>query len=67
MEILENRILEELELQGRSQVWLSQKIGVTPNTVNNWCANKTQPGIIQSMRIASVLGVSINELIKKES
>lgn len=58
-----NRIKELLKEQGRTQTWLSEKIGKSYTVVTNYCNNKTQPSIPVLRRIASVLTVDVRELL----
>jgi DNA-binding XRE family transcriptional regulator len=62
---MENRIGSLLYEKQVNQKTLAEKLEITQNTVNSWCKNKTQPSLLQGFQIASVLGVSINELIKE--
>lgn len=58
-----NRIKEVLKDQGRSQTWLSEKIGKSYVVVTNYCNNHTQPSIQVLTKIAKVLNVDIRELL----
>ena len=64
-----NRILEILKEQGRTQTYLSEKMQKSPNTIYNWCHNITQPDLIESQVLASLLNTEISNLLadnKKE-
>ena len=61
-----NRISELLKEQGRTNRYVASKIGVSEQTFSSWVQNKTQPNILQGQRIAEVLNVEMEELIKKE-
>ena len=39
------RLKEILEKRGLTQVWLSDQIGVSVVSVNNWCQNKNDPSL----------------------
>ena len=60
-----NRISEILKEQGRSNRYVASKIGVSEQTFSSWVQNKTQPNILQGKKIAEVLSVEMEELIKK--
>ena len=60
-----NRISEVLLEQGRSQAWLARMMEKSPNTINNWCLNKTQPNIQVLFMVANLLGVESTDLIAK--
>jgi DNA-binding XRE family transcriptional regulator len=58
-----NRVKEILVIQGKTQLWLAEKIGKTPNTIASICNNKTQPHLKDLKLIAKVLDVDIRELL----
>jgi putative transcriptional regulator len=60
-----NRIKEILHIQGRSQVWLADKIGKSYVVTTNYCNNKTQPKIALLRKIAGVLDVDVRELLEE--
>lgn len=57
------RLKEILEEKHRTQVWLSEAIGVSVVSVNNWCQNKNEPSLKTLYRIAEVLNVKISEIL----
>lgn len=44
--------------------WLAETLGVNPTTVSKWCTNSSQPDLGNLMRIANVLKVDVNELLR---
>ena len=58
-----NRIKGVLKEQGRTQLWLAEKIGKSYVIVTNYCNNKKQPSIEVLKNIANVLDVDIRELL----
>lgn len=58
-----NRIKEVLVIQGKSQKWLSERMGKTPTTIASICNNKSQPHLKDLVRIAEILDVDARELI----
>lgn len=58
-----NRIKEVLVIQGKSQVWLAEKIGKSTTAVAAMCNNKTQPHLKDLKTIAFILDVDIRELL----
>ena len=58
-----NRLKATLAEQGKTNRWLSEKLGKSENTISRWCANKIQPSIQQLNEIASVLDVDVRTLI----
>jgi len=58
-----NRIKAVLRAQGRTQTWLSERIGKSYVVVTNYCNNHTQPSIPVLRNIATVLDVDVRELL----
>ena len=58
-----NRIKEVLEEKGIKQKWLAEQLGKSFNMVNSYVQNRTQPSLETLYRIASILGVEIDELL----
>ena len=58
-----NRIKEVLKLQGRSQKWLAERIGMSQIMINNYCNNKAQPKVEVLYEIAKILNVDISDLL----
>jgi len=58
-----NRILEELEQQERSILWLSKKTGFSYQTVYDYAHNIRQPNLTRLKMIAMVLRVQSSELV----
>lgn len=61
------RLKEILDQKQLTQVWLSDAIGVSVVSVNNWCQHKNEPSLKTLSIIAKVLNVRIAELIKEEN
>jgi putative transcriptional regulator len=59
-----NKIKEVLISQGRSQLWLAKKIGVSYVIISNYCNNRTQPKLKVIKLIADTLSVDIRELLQ---
>ncbi|MEE1946959.1 helix-turn-helix transcriptional regulator [Pedobacter sp. KR3-3] len=58
-----NRIKEVLRQQGRSQIWLAEKIGKSYVVVTNYCNNNNQPSIKVLRDIALTIDVDVRELL----
>ena len=58
-----NRIKEVLVIQGKSQVWLAEKLGKSTTAIAAMCNNKTQPHLKDLKKIAFVLDIDIRELL----
>jgi putative transcriptional regulator len=58
-----NRIKIVLIEKEKTNIWLAQKIGLTPAAVSRWCTNDSQPSIESLFKIARLLEVDITELL----
>jgi putative transcriptional regulator len=58
-----NRIKEVLEEKGIKQIWLAEQLGKSYNMVNSYVQNRRQPSIEYLYDIASILNISVKELL----
>jgi repressor LexA len=58
-----NKIKIVLDQKGIKQKWLAEQLGKSFNMVNSYVQNRTQPSLETLYRIASILGVEIDELL----
>ena len=58
-----NRIKEILEIKGIKQIWLAEQLGKSYNMVNSYAQNRRQPSIEDLYKIASILNISVKELL----
>ena len=58
-----NRIKSVLAEKGRTNIWLSESLGLNKATVSKWCTNDTQPTMENLFRIADAISVDVRELI----
>jgi putative transcriptional regulator len=58
-----NRIKEVLEEKGKTQTWLSEKLGKSFNMVNSYVQNRRQPSIETLYDIAKILKVNPKDLL----
>ncbi len=58
-----NRIKAVLAEQQKTNMWLAEKLDMSPNTVSKWCTNHMQPTIETLFRIAAALDVEARELL----
>lgn len=59
-----NKIKVVLCEKKRTSKWLAEQIGVNPSTVSKWCTNSSQPDLANLMRMAKLLEVDINDLLR---
>jgi len=59
-----NRIKEILKEQGRTQMWLSERLGKSYVMVTSYCNNKVQPSIQVLNQIARLLNIDVRELLE---
>ena len=58
-----NKIKEVLKKQGRSQKWLSKKLGKSYVIVSRYCNNKSQPPLEVLSQVAEILDVDVRDLL----
>lgn len=63
---MENKIKVVLVDKKRTNKWLAEQIGCSPTTVSKWCTNVCQPPMETFVKIAELLRVDINELLRIE-
>ena len=63
---MENRIKVVLVDKKRTNKWLAEQLGCAPTTVSKWCTNVSQPPMETFVKIAKLLEVDINELVRFE-
>lgn len=63
---MENKIKVVLVDKKRTNKWLAEQMGCSPTTVSKWCTNVCQPPIETFIKIAELLEVDINELLRIE-
>ena len=61
-----NKIKVVLAEKNKSNKWLSDQLGVSPTTVSKWVTNTCQPPIETFMRIAQLLNVNLDDLVRYE-
>lgn len=61
-----NKIKVVLAEKNKSNKWLSDQLGVSPTTVSKWVINTCQPPIETFMRIAQLLNVNLDDLVRYE-
>jgi len=59
-----NRIKEILKEQGRTQMWLSERLGKSYVMVTSYCNNKVQPSIQILNQVANLLNIDVRELLE---
>ena len=61
-----NRLKVVLAEKKQTNKWLSEKLGKDPGTISKWCTNTSQPDLETLMKIARLLEVDLNELVRHE-
>ena len=59
-----NRLKVVMAEKDLSNIWLSEKFGVSQATVSKWMTNSSQPNLEMLIKISKVLKVEISELIR---
>ena len=60
-----NRIKSILSDQGKTNIWLANRLGKSQTTVSRWCTNESQPPLETLYQIAQLLNVDIRELLNR--
>ena len=61
-----NRIKAVLADKGKTNKWLAEQLGKDQATVSKWCTNASQPPMETYIKIAKLLEVDLNELVRFE-
>ena len=61
-----NRLKVVMAEKDLSNIWLSEKLGVSQATVSKWMTNSSQPNLEMLIRISKVLNVEISELLRTD-
>lgn len=64
--IISERIFKMLEERHMKQAEFCRRTGITPSTVSDWHAKKTNPSANKIMTICRVLEVSPEELLRED-
>ena len=48
----------------RTNKWLSEQLGKDKTTISKWCTNTCQPDLENLMKMAKLLEVDVNELLR---
>lgn len=59
-----NRIKVVLAEKKRTNKWLAEQLEKDPATVSKWCTNSCQPPIETFIKIAKLLQVDLNDLVR---
>ena len=59
-----NRIKLVLVEKKRTNKWLSEQLGKDKTTISKWCTNTCQPDLENLMKMAKLLEVDVNELLR---
>ncbi|MCM1502936.1 MAG: helix-turn-helix transcriptional regulator [Bacteroidales bacterium] len=51
----------------RTNIWLAEQLGKDQATASKWCTGTSQPGLEALFQMAECLGVTVQELINKDS
>ena len=61
-----NRLKVVMAEKDLSNIWLSEKLGVSQATVSKWMTNSSQPNIEMLIKISKVLDVEVSELLRTD-
>ena len=61
-----NRLKVVMAEKDLSNIWLSEKLGVSQATVSKWMTNSAQPNLEMLIKISKVLNVEVSELLRTD-
>ena len=61
-----NRLKVVMAEKDLSNIWLSEKLGVSKATVSKWMTNFSPPNIETLIKISKVLNVEVSELLRTD-
>lgn len=61
-----NRLKVVMAENDLSNIWLSEKLGVSQATVSKWMTNFSLPNIETLIKISKVLNVEVSELLRTD-
>lgn len=67
MEKLAKKIRELRKQSNYNQTQLARFIGMTPSTISDWENERSEPNVIQLIRLADIFNCSIDYLCERES
>lgn len=59
-----NRIKVALAEKQKTNKWLAEQLDKDPATVSKWCTNSCQPSLETMVRIAELLDMELNDLVR---
>ena len=61
-----NRLKVVLAERKKTGKWLAEQLGKDQTTVSKWCTNSSQPDLVILIKMAKILEVDVNEILKNE-
>ena len=58
-----NRIKSVLADQGKTNLWLAEKLGKNKTTISKWCTNDQQPTLETLYDVADALDIDVKDLL----
>jgi putative transcriptional regulator len=58
-----NRLKAILAENGKTNLWLAEKLGKDKATISKWCTNESQPSLETFYHIASALNIDVRDLL----
>lgn len=61
-----NRLKVVLAEKKKTGKWLAEQLGKDQTTISKWCTNSSQPDLENLMKVAKLLEVDVNEILRNE-
>ena len=63
--MIRSRIRILLKQSKYKRMYIENELGITANTLSNWCTGKTYPTMDMAYKLADILEVDISQLYEK--
>lgn len=65
--MLKSRIGQLLRVSKYRREFIQKELGISPNTLTNWCSGKTYPTYDKAYGLAKLLNVKLEDLYEEEN
>lgn len=63
---MKSNIKDIIDAQGLRQKYVAEKMGVTPQQLNNWIKGKSYPPMNKAFKLAKILNCTVHDLWELE-
>lgn len=62
---MRSRLNELIEKSGYMKKYIAKEVGITPTQLSNWIAGRSYPPIDKAYKLATLLGVKVDDLYER--